>query len=158
MIFRVKIMCKTNYRKMNRVAAYIVVSILFVGCSPSSDTEDQLANRALEWVELLDSIASSNRDDRMVMIERIAGYLEPSPVREARANFYYDERAGLTGIVPYEAFSVDEVIYHSDSHASVSITLEYRTMDGELNTDYQITTWSRIDGVWYRTLENAAVL
>jgi hypothetical protein len=151
-------MWKTNFRKINIVAAYIAVSIIVLGCSPSSDTEEQLAIRAVEWVELLDSIAPSNRDDRLVMIERIAGYLEPSPVREARAQFYYEQRAGLTGIVPYEDFSVDEVLYHSDSNASVRIKIAYRATNGGLNTDSQITSWIRIDGVWYRILENAAVL
>src|SRR5690554_5920790 len=145
-------MWETNYRKINRVAAAIVVSIFVLGCSPASDTEDQLAIRAMEWVELLDSIASSNRDDRLVMIERIAGYLEPSPVGGARAQFYYEQRAGLTGIVPYEDFSVDEITYHSDSNATVRITLTYRAMDGGLDTDSQITTWRRVDGVWYRVL------
>lgn len=124
------------------------------GCGFLEGDQDVLRQRAEQWSSLLSNLDSKEEQEAIKAIQQ---YIEPSSGRALRASEY--RRNFTTGATKVVANSVDEVIIEpKGATAVVRYTTVNRLPNGELRTGSQSTKWKKVDGTWYRIIQEAEVI
>ncbi len=150
---------------MNRIDSQLSISVLWLvfltfglgGCSSSdniSKDERQLRERAEIFGFLLLGLHDASESEA---IERLEGFIEPTPDKAERIIEYYREFSGKAG----KFKTIDQFVADIEiSTDGVNAKVTYRTLSqaGRLKIPVlQATKWRKVEGEWYRVVGRASV-
>ena len=120
----------------------------------AEEARKQLEARAVAWAELVIKVDAGElkRDES---IPRIASFLEPSALRDARAEEIYEILANPER-PDYIAASIEDSELFGDGRAEVRISTVTQ-IRGKKITHSNVTVWRQVKGEWYRIIKAATV-
>ena len=120
----------------------------------AEETRKQLEARASAWAKLVVKVDAGGLE-REEAIPRIASFLEPSALRDARAEELYE--MFLDPDTPdYIAASIEDIELLGDGRAEVRIST-VALLRGKKTTQSNLTGWRQVQGEWYRIIKKATV-
>ena len=120
----------------------------------AEETRKQLEARASAWTQLVVKVDAGGLE-REEAIPKIASFLEPSALREARAEELYEMFLD-PNTADYIAASIEDIELLGDGRAEVRISTVTR-LRGKKTTQSNLTGWRKVQGEWYRIIKKATI-
>ncbi len=131
----------------------VALCLCLAGCSGGSKAKAALRARAEGLGNLLVSIHGMQEAQAR---QALTGFIEPSPTRAARVAEYYSDFSAKSEKFKIVSHSIKSIkIRSGGSNADVTYQMVAQSPGGTKIPVEQVTQWVLVDGIWYRTIEEA---